>query len=167
MERLHRTRHLENARRTKIATPFGPIDAVATDDALLILQWGYQTNVAIPVGMNEILKRAEKQLTEYFAGKRREFDIPVAFEGTEFQKRVWNELLKIPFGKHITYGAQAAKIGRPKAVRAVGATNGKNPIAIVVPCHRVIGASGALTGYAGGIEIKRALLEIEGISISG
>jgi methylated-DNA-[protein]-cysteine S-methyltransferase len=102
-----------------------------------------------------------RQLQEYFAGELREFDIPLLMEGTEFQKRVWKTLQTIPYGETISYGELAKKIGDSKAVRAVGAANGQNPIPIIVPCHRVIGSDGSLTGFGGGIENKRKLLELE------
>jgi len=102
-----------------------------------------------------------RQLNAYFAGELREFEIPLLLEGTEFQKRVWKALLAIPYGETISYGELAKKIGEPKAVRAVGAANGQNPIPIIVPCHRVIGSDGSLTGFGGGIENKKRLLELE------
>jgi methylated-DNA-[protein]-cysteine S-methyltransferase len=101
------------------------------------------------------------QLEEYFNHKRKSFDLPLDLQGTEFQKRVWNELLKIPFGKTITYKDLALKLGDVKAIRAVGAANGANPVSIIVPCHRVIGSDGSLTGYAGGLWRKKWLLEFE------
>ena len=107
------------------------------------------------------LMRAERQLREYFAGMRRAFDLPLHPSGTPFQTRVWAELRKIPYGETITYGELARRIGNPGACRAVGMANHRNPLAIVVPCHRVIGANGALTGYAGGLEIKKMLLKLE------
>lgn len=103
-----------------------------------------------------------RQLGEYFAHERQEFELPLACQGTEFQMSVWSELTRIPFGTTISYRELARRIGRPKAVRAVGGANGRNPIPIVVPCHRVIGASGQLTGFGGGVATKRALLEFEG-----
>ena len=103
-----------------------------------------------------------QQLTEYFAGERKAFDLPLALEGTEFQLAVLEELKKIPYGETTSYGDIAKRIGRPKAVRAVGAANGRNPIPIIVPCHRVIGSDGSLTGFAGGLDMKRKLLELEG-----
>ncbi|MFH0883972.1 MAG: methylated-DNA--[protein]-cysteine S-methyltransferase [bacterium] len=107
-----------------------------------------------------------RQLKEYFAGKRRDFDLKVMPEGTEFQCKVWKVLQTIPYGQTISYGEQARRMGNPNASRAVGAANGTNPIAIILPCHRVIGSSGALVGYASGIERKRWLLEHEG-ALSG
>jgi methylated-DNA-[protein]-cysteine S-methyltransferase len=108
-----------------------------------------------------ILCLAEQQLGEYFAGARKSFDLPLDFAGTPFQKKVWSELLNIPFGQTRTYGQIANAIGKPRAFRAVGAANGKNPISIVAPCHRVIGKDGSLTGFAGGLEAKERLLGIE------
>ena len=108
------------------------------------------------------LPAAARQLNEYFAGKRREFDLPLRMEGTEFQQRVWRELTKIPFGETRSYGQLAKRLGNPNGSRAVGLANGRNPIAIIVPCHRVIGADGSLTGFGGGIERKEWLLTHEG-----
>jgi len=102
------------------------------------------------------------QLDEYFAGRRRAFDLPLAPAGTAFQKTVWRALLRIPYGRTASYADLARGLGRPTACRAVGAANGRNPLPIVVPCHRVIGSDGRLTGYAGGLEAKRRLLELEG-----
>ena len=110
-----------------------------------------------------LLKQAEKQLADYFAGKRRVFDLPLRPEGTPFQQEVWGVLAGIPYGETTTYGEIAKRIGKPSACRAVGAANGKNPISIFLPCHRVIGTSGKLTGYAGGLEAKEFLLKLEGI----
>ncbi len=112
-------------------------------------------------GDSLVLREAARQLREYFAGERTSFDLPLAAEGTPFQRKVWDALRAIPYGETTSYGALAAKLGRPDACRAVGLANGRNPISIVVPCHRVVGASGALTGYGGGIERKRFLLELE------
>jgi methylated-DNA-[protein]-cysteine S-methyltransferase len=107
------------------------------------------------------------QLEEYFAGDRRQFELPLLQMGTPFQLSVWKALIEIPFGETTSYGALAARLDRPKASRAVGAANGQNPIAIVVPCHRVIGANGSLTGFAGGIDVKRQLLAFEQAEIPG
>jgi methylated-DNA-[protein]-cysteine S-methyltransferase len=103
------------------------------------------------------------QLTEYFAGTRKDFALPVAPRGSEFQRRVWEELARIPYGATISYAELAARIGRPNASRAVGRANGTNPIPVVIPCHRVIGTDGSLTGYGGGMPLKRALLALEGV----
>ena len=108
-----------------------------------------------------LLQEAEEQLNEYFAGARREFDLPLAPKGTPFQKAVWAEMCRIPYGETCTYGQLAAAIGRPKAARAVGGACHSNPIAILQPCHRVVGRSGHLTGYAYGVEMKQYLLELE------
>jgi methylated-DNA-[protein]-cysteine S-methyltransferase len=108
------------------------------------------------------LPAAARQLKEYFTGKRREFDLPLRMEGTEFQQRVWRELTKIPFGETRSYGQLAKRIGNPNGSRAVGLANGRNPIAIIVPCHRVIGADGSLTGFGGGLDRKEWLLTHEG-----
>jgi len=105
-------------------------------------------------------RRAAEQLAEYFRGERKRFDLPLRLEGTPFRRRVWQELTTIPYGETITYGQLAARVGDPKACRAVGQANHHNPISIIVPCHRVVGANG-LTGYGGGLEKKRALLELE------
>lgn len=110
---------------------------------------------------NSVVEECRVQLQGYFDGQRTEFDLPLRLVGTPFQKQVWNVLLEIPFGETTTYGAQAVRAGHPNAIRAVGAANGKNQIAIIVPCHRVVGANGKLTGYGGGIERKRWLLEHE------
>ena len=109
----------------------------------------------------EPLEEAARQLCEYFSGKRTEFDLPLAPEGTEFQRNVWRRLQDIPYGETISYGELARQVGNPKASRAVGAANGQNPIPIVIPCHRVIGANGKLTGFGGGLPVKEALLALE------
>ena len=111
---------------------------------------------------NELLAEAANQLRAYFAGKLRTFHIPLDLQGTDFQKDVWRQLQEIPYGETRSYAQIAEAIRRPKAVRAVGAANGSNPVAIVVPCHRVIGSSGRLTGYGGGLPLKKRLLELEG-----
>ena len=108
-----------------------------------------------------LLERVQEQITEYFDGRRQEFDLPLTFAGTDFQKKVWHALTEIPYGETVTYGALAERIGCPGGARAVGAANHCNPLPILVPCHRVVGAGGNLTGYAGGVEMKKALLELE------
>jgi methylated-DNA-[protein]-cysteine S-methyltransferase len=113
----------------------------------------------------EALADVEQQLAEYFRGERKVFDLALAPEGTPFQQRVWAELLKIPYGETISYIELARRVGNPKASRAVGGANGSNPIWLIVPCHRVIGSNGTLTGYAGGVGIKQTLLELEGVKI--
>jgi len=140
----------------RVETPFGAAWAA-------INEYGALTAFSFRQPENDIGESAEVagQLKEFFAGTRREFDLAMAPEGTEFQKRVWAELLKIPFGETISYGELARRIGDPMASRAVGHANSRNPIALIVPCHRVIGANGTLTGYAGGLELKERLLTWE------
>ena len=110
---------------------------------------------------SELLDMAQRELEEYFAGRRRAFSVPLSIHGTPFQMQVWQELTRIPYGKTATYGQIAGNIGKPRACRAVGMANHCNPLPVFVPCHRVVGANGKLTGYAGGLEIKQILLEIE------
>jgi methylated-DNA-[protein]-cysteine S-methyltransferase len=113
------------------------------------------------VNPSALISEAVKQLTEYFSGTRKIFDLPVHPAGTEFQQKVWNELLRIPYGQTVSYGQIAANIANPKASRAVGGANHCNPVSVVIPCHRVIGANGQLTGYGGGLEMKKMLLDLE------
>lgn len=115
-----------------------------------------------PEWNEEAVSEVAKQTTEYFNGKRKDFTLKLVPEGTEFQQRVWKELLNIPYGETISYGELAARVGNPKASRAVGAANGQNPIALIIPCHRVIGSDKSLTGYGGGLNVKEALLKHEG-----
>lgn len=121
-------------------------------------------NAEFEEGRSDIIEKAMQQLDEFFAGTRREFEIPLLFAGTDFQKTVWEELLKIPYGQTISYGEMARRIGMPKAVRAVANANGANSISIFAPCHRVIGSDRSLTGYGGGLDAKRKLLELEEIN---
>jgi methylated-DNA-[protein]-cysteine S-methyltransferase len=143
-----------------VETPIGRLLLVRNEAAL--------TNVDFVDGRSEarsadaLLLDAAAQLQAYFAGELERFELPLSPRGTEFQRRVWSAVAAIPYGTTTTYSAIAARLGMPAACRAVGAANGRNPLAIVVPCHRVIGASGALTGYGGGLHRKRALLELEG-----
>jgi methylated-DNA-[protein]-cysteine S-methyltransferase len=141
------------------AAPFGPLTLVADGDALAAVHLDGDPALPPPRG---VLARVARQLDEYFARRRASFDVPLAAPGTDFQRAVWAALSAIPFGETRSYVDIARAVGRPTASRAVGAANGQNPIAIIVPCHRVIGASGALTGYAGGLERKRWLLAHEG-----
>lgn len=126
-----------------------------------ILEYVSFKNLNLPNKETPIIKTAYSQLLEYFEGKRRIFDIPIHLNGTEFQKKVWNALTNIPYGQTVSYKDIAISIGNEKSCRAVGMSNNKNPIAIIIPCHRVIGKNGDLTGYAGGIEIKKYLLNLE------
>ena len=114
-------------------------------------------------GSSDVIEKAKYQLDEYFLSKRREFDIPLLFIGTDFQKKVWNELLNIPYGATVSYGELSRRIGMPNAVRAIANANAVNAISIIAPCHRVIGSNGSLTGYGGGLERKRFLLELEAV----
>ena len=113
---------------------------------------------------NPLLKRAKRELAEYFAGKRRRFGVALDPQGTPFQRSVWRQIGKVGFGRTLTYGELARRAGRPGSARAAGAATGRNPIGILVPCHRIMGANGALTGYAGGLGRKRALLALEGVT---
>jgi len=152
----------------RIDSPVGLLTLAAKGDKLTAILWECEIDGRVKLGeMIEdptfpILLKTEQQLSEYFAGKRTRFELDLDFTGTEFQKEVWAALLEIPFGETRSYGEIARRIGRPKAVRAVGAANGRNPISIVAPCHRVIGTSGKLTGFAGGLENKALLLRLEG-----
>ena len=118
-------------------------------------------NVDYEEGTSDLLREAVRQLDEYFCGTRRDFDLPLHFEGSDFQKTVWRRLLEIPYGSTVSYGLMARQIGRPKAVRAVANANGANAISIFVPCHRVIGSDSSLTGYGGGLDAKTFLLALE------
>lgn len=146
-------------------SPLGRLTLTSDEQSILsILMYREErqpSEISAPADAPEVLLDARRQLEEYFEGRRRTFSIPIGAKGTEFQRKVWSALLDIPFGETESYGALAARIGSPGAARAVGAANGRNPVAIAVPCHRVIGAGGALTGYAGGEERKRWLLEHE------
>lgn len=118
-------------------------------------------DAAFEEGTSEVIEQAARQLDEFFAGARKEFDVPLLLAGTDFQRRVWDELLRIPFGQTLSYGELARRIGMPRAVRAVANANGANALSVFVPCHRVVGSDHTLTGYAGGLDAKRALLKLE------
>lgn len=149
------------------ASPLGDILLVATGDALTGLHFVDQKYLPektfewVRDGFLPVLADARRQLAEYFAGERREFDLPLAPAGTAFQQAVWMKLREIPYGTTTSYCAIAQRLGQPTASRAVGAANGRNPLGIIVPCHRVVGSAGSLTGYAGGLERKQALLALE------
>lgn len=151
----------------EMESPVGKLKLVATADALVAVLWEQERPNRVKLdAMNldsshPILIETERQLTEYFRGARTAFDLPLEPHGSEFQKKVWQALREIPFGKTTSYLELANAVGSAKASRAVGAANGKNPLSIVVPCHRVIGADGSLTGFAGGLEVKAKLLAIE------
>lgn len=155
---------------TTMSSPVGQLLLVADEWALCQLSFEDGKSVSTPPagsaeGSNEHTERARQELEEYFAGRRREFTVKVNLAGTEFQRKVWAELRRIPYGVTWSYGDIAKRLGAPAACRAVGAANGRNPVAIVVPCHRVIGANGTLTGYGGGMPRKRYLLELEGAAL--
>ncbi|MGH7887370.1 MAG: methylated-DNA--[protein]-cysteine S-methyltransferase [Candidatus Binatia bacterium] len=151
----------------EIESPVGKLRLVASANALVGLLWEEKdpNRVRLDGQKNArhhpILVQAERQLSEYFTGKRTQFELPLEPRGTEFQKKVWRSLRKIPFGKTKSYMEIARAIGLPRACRAVGGASGKNPLSIIVPCHRVVGANGALTGFGGGLETKAKLLALE------
>ncbi len=151
---------------TTMSTPVGDLRLVADASALVAIAWpgesaGTDAPVVVGRGGHEVLDRAADQLAEYFAGERTGFDLPLAPSGTPFQQEAWAVLRTIPFGETITYGEQARRLGDARKSRAVGAANGRNPIPIVVPCHRVVGADGRLTGFAAGLDTKSWLLAHE------
>ncbi len=154
--------------RRVVSSPIGDLTLLASATHLVAVLWPGDDHARVRVdvgaaveGTNEVLDATAAQLDEYFAGDRLDFDLPLDADGTDFQCDAWVGLRQIPYGTTVTYGEQAAAIGRPTAVRAIGAANGRNPLSIVVPCHRVVGADGSLTGFAGGIEAKRYLLDHE------
>jgi methylated-DNA-[protein]-cysteine S-methyltransferase len=166
--------------RTTMPSPVGELTLVADDTALRTISWqthgaddadrrvppnGIDRSIDLSIdrlaGEHPVLALATRQLQEYFDGSRTEFDIPLALEGTPFQRQAWSVLRSIPFGATMSYGEQAAALGDRKRARAVGAANGRNPIPIVVPCHRVVGSNGHLTGFGGGIDAKAWLLDHE------
>jgi methylated-DNA-[protein]-cysteine S-methyltransferase len=153
----------------RVASPVGTLTLVATDNGLAAILWEHErpNRVRLDIEAEDrrhpVLVDAERQLAEYFAGQRKRFALKLDVTGTTFQRKVWNALLTIPFGETRSYAQIAQQIGHPRAVRAVGAANGRNPLSIVAPCHRVIGSSGALTGFAAGLEVKARLLALEGV----
>lgn len=150
-----------------IWSPVGDLTLVADARGLAAILWENDRPGRVRLGPltedaeHPILVETERQLGEYFAGRRRAFDVPLSFAGSDFQKRVWSALLTIPFGETRSYGEIAHQLGNPGASRAVGAANGRNPISIIAPCHRVVGSTGKLTGFAGGLDAKQYLLELE------
>lgn len=150
-----------------IASPVGQLKLVANEQALVAILWDNENPKRVRLAeliedvSHPILLNTQQQLIEYFSGQRKVFDIPLDFEGTDFQKQVWSALLTIPYGETRSYKQIAQQLGNEKAVRAVGAANGKNPISIIAPCHRVIGSGGALVGFAGGLDKKEILLRLE------
>jgi AraC family transcriptional regulator of adaptative response/methylated-DNA-[protein]-cysteine methyltransferase len=159
---------------TRITTPLGPMFVCASENGLNLLEFTdrrklesefsditKKLDAIILPGNNQVLNQTQEELSEYFQGTRRDFSVPLDYPGTDFQKTVWENLQKIPYGETRSYKDQAVKIGKPKAVRAVAAANGQNRIAIIIPCHRVIGSDGSLTGYGGGLSRKKWLLDHE------
>ena len=148
-------------------SPVGKLKLVASDNALVAILWEKDRprRVRLPElvahDRHPVLVETERQLHEYFSGKRKTFSVNLELRGTRFQKNVWEALLAIPFGETRSYGQLAEQLGNPRATRAVGAANGRNPVSIIVPCHRVIGSSGKLTGFAGGLDVKARLLTLE------
>lgn len=159
------------ATRTMVS-PVGELTLIASEQGLAAILWEnddparVRLTPRVEAAEHPVLDEAARQLDAYFAGERQAFDLLLDFHGTDFQKRVWAALLAIPFGETRSYAQIARAIGSPTAFRAVGAANGRNPISIVAPCHRVIGANGALTGFAGGLAAKQHLLELEGILLA-
>lgn len=151
-------------------SPVGNLKLVASEQGLVAIMWEKDRPRRVVLddlvenAQHPILQQTETQLKEYFSGSRTEFTVPLDVRGTPFQKQVWDALLGIPFGETRTYAQLAHQLGNPKATRAVGAANGRNPVAIIAPCHRVMGSSGALTGFAGGLEAKAYLLNLESLS---
>ncbi|WP_016699990.1 methylated-DNA--[protein]-cysteine S-methyltransferase [Actinoalloteichus spitiensis] len=150
---------------TVVDSPIGPLTLVATGGVLAgvyMEEHRHRPDRATFGAQDDTgFDEAARQLAEYFAGERTDFDLPLAPHGTPFQKQVWAQLRDIPYGETVSYGDLAARMGRPSASRAVGLANGRNPISVIVPCHRVVGSTGSLTGYAGGVERKRTLLDLE------
>lgn len=152
-------------------SPVGALKLVAHDHALVAVMWDNEDHKRVRLAeliedhQHPMLLRVKKQLEQYFAGQRQQFDLPLDFQGTDFQQQVWQTLLTIPYGETRSYKEIAVQIGNEKAVRAVGAANGRNPISIIAPCHRVIGSSGALVGFAGGLDKKQILLSLEQVQI--
>lgn len=152
---------------TEMRSPVGALKLIANESALIAILWENDDPKRVHLdamqcnNTHPLLIQTQTQLTEFFEGKRQTFSVPIEFHGTDFQKAVWHALLTIPFGETRSYLDIAKQIGNPKAVRAVGAANGKNPISIIAPCHRVIGSNGSLTGFAGGLKNKTILLELE------
>ena len=151
----------------RMSSPVGTLTLVATDQGLAAILWEndrphrVRLNLAAEQNGHPVLVEAERQLAEYFAGRRKQFALKMDVSGTPFQRKVWNALLTIPFGETRSYRQIAEQIGNPRAVRAVGAANGRNPLSIVAPCHRVVGSTGTLTGFAGGLDVKARLLAFE------
>jgi methylated-DNA-[protein]-cysteine S-methyltransferase len=152
-----------------VSSPVGKLRLIASDKGLVAIDVRNvktSSDEVKNVAAQKILSATKKQLEQYFAGKRTAFAIPLDLEGTDFQQLAWRALCRIPFGKTISYGDQAKNIKKPKAFRAVGSANGKNPIPIIVPCHRVVAGDGSLGGYSLGLKMKKQLLALEGVSVA-
>ena len=155
--------------KTIIESPVGPLTLVASERGLRAVMWLQDTEARVPLGPVDggendpagVLVKAITQLGEYFAGTRTDFDVPLDAVGSDFQRSAWEALCGIPFGETVSYGEQARRMGDARKARAVGAANGRNPVSIIVPCHRVVGADGSLTGFAGGVQTKAWLLDHE------
>ncbi|MGB0177835.1 MAG: methylated-DNA--[protein]-cysteine S-methyltransferase [Owenweeksia sp.] len=151
---------------THLQTGIGILEIEANDEALTAVGFLFE-DPPKEISSTPLLDEAKSQFKAYFNNRLQKFDLPMHWNGTDFQKSVWKKLMDIPFGRTTSYGALAAQLGDPKTVRAVGSANGKNPLAIIVPCHRVIGSSGQLVGYAGGLHRKKWLLQFEAQQLSG
>jgi methylated-DNA-[protein]-cysteine S-methyltransferase len=166
MGKVETTQHKRHVCK-RVQSPVGRLTLVATDDGLAAILWEndhpsrVRLHIAAEDNRHPVLVETERQLEEYFDGRRKQFALGLDLAGTAFQRRVWNALLAIPFGETRSYGQIAKQIGHPRAVRAVGAANGRNPVSIVAPCHRVVRSTGALTGFAGGLDVKARLLAFE------
>jgi methylated-DNA-[protein]-cysteine S-methyltransferase len=156
----------------RMQSPVGTLTLVATDEGLAAILWENDRPLRVRLNLeaeengHPVLVETERQLEEYFAGRRTQFALKLDVSGTPFQRKVWNALLTIPFGETRSYRQIAEQIGNPQAVRAVGGANGRNPLSIVAPCHRVVGSTGALTGFAGGLDVKARLLALEGVDVT-
>ncbi len=158
---------MKNLKFKLMNTVVGTLKIIVDNQELVAILWDNEKPNRVTLdhmeedSINSLLLEVEKQLKEYFSGKRQVFNLPLKMNGTAFQKAVWEELKKIPFGQSVSYKYIAQKLNNQKAVRAVGSANGRNPISIIVPCHRVIGANGKLSGFAGGVDRKKILLDLE------
>lgn len=161
-------------------TPFGELLLGSYNNELCLCDWRYRrmrTTIDARIqrglqaeyaeGVSTVIEEAKGQLNAYFAGERTTFDLPLRMVGTDFQQRVWKALLAVPYGTTLSYAALTVKVAEPTAIRAVASANGANALSIIVPCHRIIGSNGELTGYAGGLEVKRRLLKLEGKRVGG
>lgn len=161
MEKI-KSEKMSKISKIAIKAPIGLLEIAATRDAIVAVKSVEQaSDLIVDDKSRQLVLKAKEELKDYFAGNRKEFDLPLKAEGTDFQKRVWQQLEKIPYGETRTYGEIAQMMDNPKAARAIGMANHNNPILILIPCHRVIGADGSLTGYAAGIDAKKFLLELE------